>query len=447
MDLEDGVGLAAPQVGVRKRLFTFDLHEGEGPGVVDQPRDRRAPRARCSPTRAASRSPATASRSCGPSGSPCVASTSTATRSCSKATSCLARMIQHEIDHLDGVLLLDRVEPDVRREALRDMRTRELTGRTEPIAALRSRPRLCSRSIGATGLLRHARRRGPGARRAARRRARDPARGHPTRPSARARQRAEPEPGEGGRGGAGASGAHPREVAVRSSTRSPRPAPRSGVVVAFGQLLAAGAARRGAARVRERALLAAAAVAGRGAGRAGDARGRHRDRRVHHGAGGRARHRAGVRARASHRSARTRPRASCVPGWSRSAPSCWSTTLPPVPTATPRTAGGRSPPTPTSSRSRSSSSTGSVPAEDLARIVRAGNPRPGAWTTDHGSGSRSGGPVRCRPASTPPGTVFGHTRVATGDGALELVEVQPEGRRVMHANAWLAGRGRRPARY
>ena len=38
----------------------------------------------------------------------------------------LARMIQHEIDHLDGVLLLDRLEPDVRREALRDMRTREL---------------------------------------------------------------------------------------------------------------------------------------------------------------------------------------------------------------------------------------------------------------------------------------------------------------------------------
>jgi peptide deformylase len=37
----------------------------------------------------------------------------------------LARMIQHEIDHLDGVLLLDRVEPEVRREALKEMRTRE----------------------------------------------------------------------------------------------------------------------------------------------------------------------------------------------------------------------------------------------------------------------------------------------------------------------------------
>ena len=81
------------------------------------------------------------------------------------------------------------------------------------------------------------------------------------------------------------------------------------------------------------------------------------------------------------------------------------------------------------------------PAADLARVVRAGNPRPGAWTTDHGTRLKI---WRARPLSAgidaPPGTVFGHTRVATGDGALELVEVQPEGRRVMPANAWLAGR-------
>jgi methionyl-tRNA formyltransferase len=81
------------------------------------------------------------------------------------------------------------------------------------------------------------------------------------------------------------------------------------------------------------------------------------------------------------------------------------------------------------------------PAVDLARIVRAGNPRPGAWTTDDGTRLKI---WRARPLSAgidePPGTVFGHTRVATGDGALELVEVQPEGRRVMAANAWLAGR-------
>jgi methionyl-tRNA formyltransferase len=80
-------------------------------------------------------------------------------------------------------------------------------------------------------------------------------------------------------------------------------------------------------------------------------------------------------------------------------------------------------------------------AEELARVVRAGNPRPGAWTTDHGSRLKL---WRVRPLSAcidaEPGTVFGHTRVATGEGALELVEVQPEGRRSMDANAWLAGR-------
>lgn len=80
-------------------------------------------------------------------------------------------------------------------------------------------------------------------------------------------------------------------------------------------------------------------------------------------------------------------------------------------------------------------------AEELARIVRAGNPRPGAWTTDHGTRLKL---WRARALSAgidaEPGTVFGHTRVATGDGALELVEVQPEGRRSMDANAWLAGR-------
>jgi peptide deformylase len=33
-----------------------------------------------------------------------------------------ARVIQHEMDHLDGILILDRTTPEERREALREMR-------------------------------------------------------------------------------------------------------------------------------------------------------------------------------------------------------------------------------------------------------------------------------------------------------------------------------------
>jgi peptide deformylase len=40
----------------------------------------------------------------------------------------MGRLIQHEIDHLDGVLLLDRLDADERKSALRELRQRELDG-------------------------------------------------------------------------------------------------------------------------------------------------------------------------------------------------------------------------------------------------------------------------------------------------------------------------------
>jgi len=43
-----------------------------------------------------------------------------------KADEYLARILQHEIDHLDGFLLLDRLEPDVRKQALKTLRERQL---------------------------------------------------------------------------------------------------------------------------------------------------------------------------------------------------------------------------------------------------------------------------------------------------------------------------------
>jgi peptide deformylase len=38
----------------------------------------------------------------------------------------IARVVQHEVDHLDGVLIVDRTDPESRREALRQLRPRLL---------------------------------------------------------------------------------------------------------------------------------------------------------------------------------------------------------------------------------------------------------------------------------------------------------------------------------
>ncbi len=52
--------------------------------------------------------------------------------------------------------------------------------------------------------------------------------------------------------------------------------------------------------------------------------------------------------------------------------------------------------------------------------------------------------ARAEPAAAPSGTPAGRVDadggVATGDGCLRLVEVQPEGKPAMAAAAWLAGR-------
>jgi peptide deformylase len=124
MDLEEGIGLAAPQIGVRKRVFTFDLHEGDGPAVVINPEIVEREGEVLSDEGCLSvpgyhfevvRAERVTMRGLDLDGNEIIL----------EGDDLLARMIQHEIDHLDGVLLLDRVDSDVRREALREMRTRE----------------------------------------------------------------------------------------------------------------------------------------------------------------------------------------------------------------------------------------------------------------------------------------------------------------------------------
>lgn len=90
-----------------------------------------------------------------------------------------------------------------------------------------------------------------------------------------------------------------------------------------------------------------------------------------------------------------------------------------------------------------------LPADDLARRVMAGNPRPGAWTTVD---ARRLKVLRARaeagdaPAEVPSGQVDVDGRVATGSGRLVLLEVQPEGKAAMSAAAWLTGRRGDPPR-
>ncbi|MFV0525669.1 MAG: methionyl-tRNA formyltransferase [Acidimicrobiales bacterium] len=75
------------------------------------------------------------------------------------------------------------------------------------------------------------------------------------------------------------------------------------------------------------------------------------------------------------------------------------------------------------------------PAAELARVVRIGR----AWTTYQGKRLRvvEARPVEA-PAAGPVGTI-GPDGVAAGTGTLELVTVQPEGKKAMPAAAWLNG--------
>lgn len=47
-----------------------------------------------------------------------------------------ARVIQHEIDHLDGVLILDRIGREQRKEAMRAMREAQEAGEGTPVSAV-----------------------------------------------------------------------------------------------------------------------------------------------------------------------------------------------------------------------------------------------------------------------------------------------------------------------
>ena len=118
-----GLGLAATQVGVLHRLFVYRAGPDAPLVAVVNPRlewssagrgDRRG-----GLPQPAAASPSTSSARCTCGSAP---ATSTASRITIEASGLEARVIQHEMDHLDGVLILDRTTREQRKEALRVLR-------------------------------------------------------------------------------------------------------------------------------------------------------------------------------------------------------------------------------------------------------------------------------------------------------------------------------------
>jgi len=122
MDREEGIGLAAPQIGVQKKIMvwrdpdTEERHVLINPRIVERSDDTVTAEEGClsvpghmmEVTRAAY---------------VVVHGVDMDGRAVSvQATGLLARIMQHEIDHLEGHLILDRTSPDERRRVLKDIR-------------------------------------------------------------------------------------------------------------------------------------------------------------------------------------------------------------------------------------------------------------------------------------------------------------------------------------
>ena len=129
-----GVGLAAPQIGVPRRVFVWNYEGFKGalanPCIVEEHGQEEGDEACLSlpglsyPVLRAGRVKVAGLNDRGD-------------RVEFTVDDWTARIFQHEIDHLDGVLFIDRIAPDLQREARRKLRVVALTGiPLEPVAAL-----------------------------------------------------------------------------------------------------------------------------------------------------------------------------------------------------------------------------------------------------------------------------------------------------------------------
>jgi peptide deformylase len=125
-----GVGLAAPQLGILRRVLVYQTSEEDPVSVLVNPRlvassdEREADDEGCLSLAAASvvvpveRALEVTVEASSPAGEPIRI----------EAEGLQARVLQHELDHLDGLLTIDRTTPEQRRAALAQLRPQPVLG-------------------------------------------------------------------------------------------------------------------------------------------------------------------------------------------------------------------------------------------------------------------------------------------------------------------------------
>jgi peptide deformylase len=124
-----GAGLAAPQIGVGLRVFTYYVDDVLGYLInpdLDLSKDIETDEEGCLsfpglafPT---PRSYGVVARGFSMHGEPVTV----------QGSGMLARCVQHETDHLDGILFIDRMDPDQRKAAMKEIRAAEWWGEQVP---------------------------------------------------------------------------------------------------------------------------------------------------------------------------------------------------------------------------------------------------------------------------------------------------------------------------
>ena len=116
-----GVGLAAPQVGVQKRFFVYDINDDTGPHVILNPEIVET-EGEWTYEEGCLSLPGLAFELVRPKLVTVQGVDLDGNDVTLQGDELLGRVFLHEIDHLDGVLMLDRLEGDERKQALRELR-------------------------------------------------------------------------------------------------------------------------------------------------------------------------------------------------------------------------------------------------------------------------------------------------------------------------------------